>query len=45
LKAVKSDARTLVVVSSLIDYVASLPPAKVKPVAKREPLRKRNHAA
>ncbi len=31
LKAVKSDRRTLVVVQSIKDYVASLPPAKLKP--------------
>jgi hypothetical protein len=31
LKAVKSDRRTLLVVQSLRDYVASLPPAKLKP--------------
>jgi hypothetical protein len=31
LKAVKSDRRTLVVVQSLKDYVASLPAPKLKP--------------
>jgi hypothetical protein len=31
LKAVKSDGRTLLVVESLKSYVASLPPAKLKP--------------
>jgi hypothetical protein len=31
LKAVKSDRRTLLVVQSLKDYVASLPPAKGTP--------------
>jgi hypothetical protein len=29
IKAVKSDSRTLVIVSSLADYVANLPPAKI----------------
>jgi hypothetical protein len=31
IQAVKSDRRTLVVIKSLHDYVASLPPAKLKP--------------
>lgn len=31
IKAVKSDRRTLVVVDSLHEYVASLPAAKIKP--------------
>lgn len=46
LKAVKSNARTLVVVDSLRAYAASLPPAKVKPVPKRLPptLRKKTVA-
>jgi hypothetical protein len=45
LRAVKSDGRTLVVVKSLHEYAASLPPAIVKPIPKRPPLserRKRN---
>jgi hypothetical protein len=31
IKAVKSDRRTLIIVQSLKDYVANLPPAKLKP--------------
>ncbi len=38
IQAVKSDKRTLVVVKSLQDYVASLPPPKMRPVPKRDPL-------
>jgi hypothetical protein len=33
--AVKSDKRTLVKVQSLHDYVAALPPAKIKPDRRR----------
>jgi hypothetical protein len=33
--AVKSDKRTLVVVESLHEYVASLPAAKIKPLTKK----------
>lgn len=40
-KAVKSDGRTLVVVQSLHEYAASLPPAVIKAVPKHEPQRKR----
>lgn len=32
IRAVKSDKRTLVVVASLYQYAASLPPAKIKPL-------------
>jgi hypothetical protein len=35
IKAVKSDKRTLVVVSSLHEYAASLPAAKIKPLTKK----------
>jgi hypothetical protein len=35
LQAVKSDKRTLIVVESLRTYAASLPAAKIKPIAKR----------
>jgi hypothetical protein len=35
LKAVKSDGRTLVVVASLHEYAAALPPAKIKPAKRR----------
>ena len=35
LRAVKSDKRTLVVVDSLKEYAASLPPAKIRPMAPR----------
>jgi hypothetical protein len=41
IRAVKSDKRTLVVVDSLREYADGLPPAKIKPIPKREPLRKR----
>jgi hypothetical protein len=37
IKAVKSDRRTLVVVDSLHDYVANLPPAKIR-AASRKPV-------
>jgi hypothetical protein len=37
LRAVKSDARTLVVVESLRDYAASLKPAQIAPPRKRKP--------
>jgi hypothetical protein len=36
IRAVKSDKRTLVVVESLRSYVASLPPAKIKPITKQK---------
>jgi hypothetical protein len=42
IKAVKSDGRTLVVVESLHDYAASLPPAQIAPEAKRQPARIRD---
>jgi len=35
--AVKSDGRTLIVVGSLREYAASLPPAKVRPPRNRKP--------
>jgi len=35
IKAVKSDRRTLVSVASIREYVAKLPPAKIKPTAKK----------
>jgi hypothetical protein len=35
-KAVKSDGRTLLVVESLREYAASLPPAKVAPPRRRK---------
>jgi excisionase family DNA binding protein len=41
IRAVKSDGRTLIVVESLREYVASLPPAKVRPARKRRPPRMR----
>jgi hypothetical protein len=41
IRAVKSDGRTLVVVESLREYAASLPPAKVAPPRKRSPHRMR----
>jgi len=41
IQAVKSDKRTLVVVESLREYVAGLPPAKVRPPRNRRPLRMR----
>jgi len=43
LKGVKSDKRTLVTMSSLQEYAASLPPAEIKPIPKRE--RRREVAA
>jgi hypothetical protein len=36
-KAVKHGTRTLIVVASLKDYAASLPPAQVAPPRKRKP--------
>jgi hypothetical protein len=36
IKAVKSDKRTLVVVSSLHEYVATLKAAKIKPTTRRK---------
>jgi hypothetical protein len=41
IKAVKSDSRTLIVFESLREYAAKLPPAKIKPIPKRPPQRKR----
>jgi hypothetical protein len=41
IKAVKSDGRTLVVVSSLHEYADNLPPAKISPPARRPPARTR----
>ena len=41
IKAVKSDKRTLIIVESLQAYAASLPAAKIKPIAKRPPARLR----
>jgi hypothetical protein len=41
IRAVKSDGRTLIVVDSLREYAATLPPAKVKPPRNRRPLRLR----
>jgi hypothetical protein len=41
IRAAKSDGRTLVVVDSLREYAASLPPAKVAPPRNRSPLRMR----
>jgi hypothetical protein len=38
IEARKSDGRTLVVVASLQAYVAGLPAAKIKPIAKRLPI-------
>jgi hypothetical protein len=38
IKAVKSDRRTLIVVDSLHEYVAQLPPAKIRPTANRKAL-------
>ncbi len=43
--AVKSDGRTLVVVESLRRYAASLPPARIKPIAKRPPPSHRKQSA
>jgi hypothetical protein len=37
LRAVKSDARTLVTMDSIKEYVASLPAAEIKPRPKRKP--------
>jgi hypothetical protein len=42
IRAVKSDKRTLVVVESLRCYAAGLPAARIKPIAKRAPLRLRH---
>jgi hypothetical protein len=39
IQAVKSDKRTLVVVESLRSYAASLPPAKIKPITRRNTMR------
>jgi hypothetical protein len=36
IRAVKSDKRTLIVVESLREYVATLPPAKIKPLPQRK---------
>jgi hypothetical protein len=41
IKGVKSDNRTLIVFESLREYAAKLPPARIKPIAKRAPQRKR----
>ena len=41
IRAVKSDGRTLIVVESLREYAASLPPAKVRPPRNRRPQRMR----
>jgi hypothetical protein len=41
IRAVKSDGRTLIVVESLREYAASLPPVKVRPPRNRRPLRMR----
>jgi hypothetical protein len=41
IRAVKSDGRTLIVVESLHEYAASLPPARVAPPRNRRPLRMR----
>src|SRR5262245_10436727 len=41
IRAVKSDGRTLIVVESLHEYAASLPPAKVRPPRNRRPPRMR----
>jgi hypothetical protein len=41
IRAVKSDGRTLIVVDSLREYAASLPPAKVSPPRNRRPQRMR----
>jgi hypothetical protein len=45
IRAVKSDGRTLVVVTSLHEYAASLPPAKIRPPRIRKPQRMRNEGA
>jgi hypothetical protein len=39
IRAVKSDGRTLIVVESLREYAATLPPAKVRPPRNRRPQR------
>jgi hypothetical protein len=41
IRAVKSDGRTLIVVESIREYVASLPPAKIRPPRNHRPLRLR----
>jgi hypothetical protein len=41
IRAVKSDGRTLIVVQSLREYAATLPPAKVRPPRNRRPPRLR----
>jgi hypothetical protein len=41
IRAVKSDGRTLIVVESLHEYAASLPPAKIAPPRRRKPQRMR----
>src|SRR5215813_2657551 len=41
IRAVKSDGRTLIVVESLHEYAASLPPAKIAPPRNRSPQRMR----
>jgi excisionase family DNA binding protein len=41
IRAVKSDGRTLIVVESLHQYAASLPPAKIAPPRHRRPQRMR----
>jgi hypothetical protein len=41
IRAVKSDGRTLIVVETLREYAASLPPAKVRPPRNRRPQRMR----
>jgi hypothetical protein len=43
IRAVKSDGRTLVVVESLHEYAASLPPAKIQPPRKQKPPRLRGN--
>jgi hypothetical protein len=37
IRAVKSDGRTLIVMESLREYAASLPPAKIAPPRRRKP--------
>jgi excisionase family DNA binding protein len=44
IRAVKSDGRTLVVVVSLHEYAATLPPAKIAPPRNRKPHRMRVEA-
>jgi len=41
IRAVKSDGRTLVVVQSLHEYAATLPPAQIKSPVRRQPQRLR----